>query len=190
VNNHMDHVKDVSTRRTKEFEGRKLILYVDPISGKQHIGYGRNIEDRGITIEEASLMLETDINLAFQGVFTVFDEFDPNSPLFKWQAGPNPYMHQTFQRLPVLVDLVFNMGLPKFMEFKRMIKAIKAFDWNTAAEELMNSRYAEQLPKRAEDNAFWLKHGYLKVNCPITMYVTSTTGITPHQFDGGFSRGL
>jgi len=48
-----------------------------------------------------------------------------------------------------LVNMIFNMGGPSFLGFRRMIAALKAFDYDTAAHEMLQSRWADQVGARA-----------------------------------------
>jgi len=56
----------------------------------------------------------------------------------------------------VLLDLGFNLGITGLAKFKNMRKALANKDYIKAAEELLNSTYAEQLPNRAYKNASML----------------------------------
>ena len=48
--------------------------------------------------------------------------------------------------------MVFQLGIGRFSGFKKMIKYAIAGNWKEAARELMDSKYARQVPKRAEEN--------------------------------------
>ena len=59
-----------------------------------------------------------------------------------------------FEALPEAVQLVvsnmmFNLGLPKFSRFKKMIRAINLRDMQTAADEMIASRWYQQVTARA-----------------------------------------
>ena len=54
-------------RLLKKHEGLSLSLYKCP-AGKLTIGYGHNIEDRGISEEAAELLLEQDMMIAYKQV--------------------------------------------------------------------------------------------------------------------------
>ncbi|MEO1928105.1 MAG: hypothetical protein ABGX26_05395 [Nautiliaceae bacterium] len=47
--------------------------------------------------------------------------------------------------------MIFNLGKPRFLQFKKMIKAIKDGDFKRAAEEAKNSRWCGQVGQRCED---------------------------------------
>lgn len=58
-----------------------------------------------------------------------------------------------------IVDVMFNLGLPNFMEFKKFIAAIKRNDYDTAANELLLSKAAQQNPTRYQRNAAVIRTG-------------------------------
>ena len=49
----------------------------------------------------------------------------------------------------VIVNMCFNMGAPRLSKFKKFIGGVNAGDWNTAAVEMMDSRWAKQVGDRA-----------------------------------------
>ena len=59
-----------------------------------------------------------------------------------------------FEALPEAVQLVvanmmFNLGLPRFSRFKKMIRAIELGDWQSAADEMIDSKWYQQVTARA-----------------------------------------
>ena len=50
----------------------------------------------------------------------------------------------------VIVSMTFNMGRPRLSQFKKFIAGVNAGDWNKAAVEMMDSRWAKQVGARAE----------------------------------------
>ena len=129
-------VKNAETlvRQLKADEGFVAFPYDDPIVGKEAItiGYGRNLTAEGITIPEAELMLVTDINSAISEALMLFKDYD-NFP---------------YQVQHVICGMLFNLGPKAFRSFKRTIVALRNWDWEKAADEIMNSKAAEQLPNR------------------------------------------
>lgn len=117
----------------RENEGLKTKPYLCT-SGKLTIGYGRNLEDTGITVEEADMLLDHDIDRCIS-------ELQLNIPGF----NELPYMIKV-----ALLDMVFNLGLSRFMTFRRMLAAIQRADYIDAAKEVMDSKYARQVPTRTE----------------------------------------
>ncbi len=71
----------------------------------------------------------------------VCEELDKNLPW--WRTLP-----ETRQR--VLANMCFNLGYPRLSGFKNFLAALEFEDWETAAEEMMDSRWSEQVGERAE----------------------------------------
>lgn len=112
-------------------EGLRLFPYKDSV-GKLTIGVGRNIEDNGISEAEALHMLNNDV----EDVLT-------DASRFWWFGELNDV------RQEVVLNMLFNMGLPTFKQFQNMIGAIEEQNWNRAAQEMLNSRWAKQVGVRA-----------------------------------------
>lgn len=102
-------------------------------SGKLTIGVGRNLEDTGITEDEAYHMLAHDI-------VRVYQELDD---ALVWFTALDSV------RQLALVDMCFNLGLQGLLQFKRMLSAIEACDWVTAGYSVLDSKYARQVKGRA-----------------------------------------
>ena len=49
----------------------------------------------------------------------------------------------------VIVNMAFNMGRPRLSKFKNFIAGVNDNDWVRAAEEMMDSRWADQVGARA-----------------------------------------
>ena len=110
-------------------------------SNKLTIGYGRNLEDNGISQDEAELMFTNDLNRVADELRVILPDFD--------DLG--------YPQKKVLMDMCFNLGITRLRKFKKMIAAIENGDFNKAAIELLDSRYARQLPRRAGDNAILMR---------------------------------
>lgn len=48
-----------------------------------------------------------------------------------------------------MIDMCFNLGLPGFLEFERMLAALNAGDYDRAAQEMLDSKWARQVRQRA-----------------------------------------
>jgi lysozyme len=114
-------------------EGLKLEPY-ECTAGKLTIGVGRNIEDIGITEDEARYLLDNDI-------LRVCDELDRNLPWWRDLSDA---------RQRVLVDMVFNLGISRFMQFQNTIAAIESGDYDLASKEMLDSRWSNQVGNRAK----------------------------------------
>lgn len=120
------------TDRLIEHEGLRLKPYRCP-AGKLTIGVGRNLEDKGITKEEALLLLENDImetKALCEKNFPFFNRLDEN-------------------RKSVLVEMCFNMGISRLKGFRLMLEAVEHEDFLCASKEMLNSKWAHQVGKRA-----------------------------------------
>ena len=116
-------------------------------AGANSIGVGRNLDSRGISEDEAMLMLNNDIEICV-------DALDKRYPWWKRLSEA---------RQEVMVDLMFNLGesrLSKFVQFlQSMETASSAEDYTVAAEHLLDSLYAKQLPGRSKRNAEIIRGG-------------------------------
>lgn len=102
-------------------------------AGYLTIGVGRNIEERGLSDDEIDFLLDNDINIVVDELGRTYDWFFDLSEV----------------RQRVVADMVFNLGLPRFAQFKNMIAAIEAEDYVQASNEMMDSRWAQQVGLRA-----------------------------------------
>ena len=50
----------------------------------------------------------------------------------------------------IIANMMFNMGRPRLSKFANMKAAVDEGDWNRAADEMMDSRWYNQVPNRAE----------------------------------------
>jgi lysozyme len=112
-------------------EGLKLKPYRDSV-GKLTIGVGRNLDDCGITENEAYYLLENDIE-KFIGELLKFDWF---KELDEVREG-------------IILNMTFNLGIAKLLQFKNMIEALKVKDYKKASNEMLNSKWATQVKNRA-----------------------------------------
>jgi lysozyme len=116
-------------------EELRLKPYRDTV-GKLTIGVGRNLDDVGISEDEAMHMLENDIKRCENELKEIFENFDELPDNVK----------------TVLTDMIFNLGKTRFLGFKNMIQAIKENDFKRAAKEAKNSRWCRQVKTRCEDD--------------------------------------
>ena len=126
----------------KRHEGLRLKPYRDTV-GKLTIGYGRNLEDVGISLEEAELMLEHDLDRAIQAAREVIPGFDELDEV----------------RQAVLVDMAFNLGRAGLGGFRRCRAALALGDFERAASEMLDSLWARQVGRRAEELAEMMRSG-------------------------------
>lgn len=115
----------------RKHEGLSLKPYKDTV-GKLTIGFGKNL-DEGITIQQAYALLALDIDTATK-------ELDRVLP--SWREHNDVCQN-------VLVEMVYNLGANRFLTFKKMILALRDRDYSRAAIEMMSSKWAGQVGKRA-----------------------------------------
>ena len=112
-------------------------------AGKLSIGVGRNLDDNGITRAEAMMMLRNDLTRTRFGLEKVIPGF----------------LGLSRRRRMALIDMCFNLGLPRFLQFKQMLAAVVAGDFNLAAEEMLSSVWAKQVGQRARTLATMMREG-------------------------------
>jgi lysozyme len=111
--------------------------------GKLTIGVGRNLDDRGLRPDEIQLMLSNDIAESAVECRKLFRNFDRMSEV----------------RQEVLVNMAFNLGFNRLSGFKKLIAAIHASDWSMAAVQMLDSKWAQQVGKRAQRLAAAMQSG-------------------------------
>lgn len=123
----------------RQCEGYDNMPYIDTV-GKLTIGYGRNLQDNGISRDEAEFMLENDINRAIKDLQS-----------YSWfHSSPD-----STQR--ALINMSFNLGLPRLLTFRNMIQALIDKDYTKAAKEALDSKWALQVGNRAKDIALMIR---------------------------------
>jgi len=116
-------------------EGKRSLPY-ECSAGKITVGVGRNLEDNPLTEEEIMYLLRNDIARC---------EKELNR--FSW------FRMMDQPRQDACLDLLFNIGLTRFLQFRRMIKAFENRDYDLASKELLDSKYALQVGARANELA-------------------------------------
>ena len=146
-----------------EHEGMVLTVYQDTL-GIDTIGVGRNLIDRGISKEELDYM-----DIPNMGVIYEFgiNENDAKYLLEndieiveKELCAAHPCVEELDSvRQLVLMDMAFNMGVPRLKKFVKMWNAIHEGMFYIAAEEMLDSRWATQVGRRADILSNAMKEG-------------------------------
>ena len=123
-------------------EGMELKPY-KCTSDKLTIGVGRNLQDVGITKEEALVLLENDVRNVEQQL----------KHYMTWSETLDPV------RRAALINFVFNVGIGTALKFENAMAALKQSDYDTAAAELLNSRWSTQVGSRAQELAAQMRTG-------------------------------
>jgi lysozyme len=141
---HKELELELNLTMAEQFEGFRGMPYECP-AGKITIGIGRNLEMYPYTLEEArawtlghleSIRLELVV-------------------AFPW------VVEQPMESRVILTDMAYNIGIPRLRGFRKMLKALKGFDFPEAAEELKDSRYYRQTGNRAKSH--YIQLGNVKV---------------------------
>lgn len=129
-------------------EGIKLKPYKCP-AGYLTVGVGRNLItnpltkieqqvvgnlSQGITYDMAMYLLRHDIKRVLEECRNAFSF---------WQ-------NLDCERKYALFDMCFNLGLYRLLKFKKMLKALDIGDYQCAAKECLNSKYAKDVANRAK----------------------------------------
>lgn len=115
------------TARLARVEGRRHLMYRDS-RGIETIGIGHNLRDVPISDRAVDVIFEDDLNAVERAVETALP----------WTSA------LSLPRLGVLYEMVFNLGLGGLLEFKKMLAALEAEQWEEAAREIVDSDAAVQ----------------------------------------------
>jgi len=128
--------RDLIKKRLIDFEGLVLMPYKCS-QNFTSIGIGRNLDSRGITEDEAMYLLGNDID-------SVFRDLDKHLAIYKSYPIEAQY---------VFIDLCFNLGIHTLLSFRKTLALCQLGEWEKAAAELLRSRYARQVGRRAIFNS-------------------------------------
>lgn len=124
-------------------EGLRLKPY-ECTAGKLSIGYGRNIEDNGISRAEADFLLQNDMD-------RVEKELDLSIPWWKTLSDA---------RQRALMNLSYNVGITRLLKFHKALGFLQNGDYTASAAEFLNSRWASQVGDRAVRIARMIENGH------------------------------
>lgn len=117
----------------KRDEDIKLKPYRDT-KGKLTIGIGRNLDDVGISHGESEFLLCNDVARAKQSLLA----------RLPWVNAMDDV------RQSVLVNMCFNMGIDRLLEFRRTLGLIQLGQYANAAVEMLDSEWATEVGDRAK----------------------------------------
>ena len=123
-------------------EGYKQEIYADPL-GHPTFGVGHLITENDEEYEQEAgtpVSKERIEECLQQDIKIVFNELDLNEPW--WRSLDS-------NRQRVIANMCFNLGYPRLKKFKKFIYAMQISQWEKAAEEMMDSKWAEQVGERA-----------------------------------------
>lgn len=127
----------------KRHEGFRGEPYRCP-TGHLTIGYGRNLDSNPLTPSEATELMINDLRRE-EAALTAINHVYP-----KVAHGP---------RRDALLNMAFNIGAGGLNKFRKMWTAIGQQDWDRAADEALDSKWARQVGYRSREIAEQLRTG-------------------------------
>lgn len=112
-------------------------------AGKLTIGYGRNIEEFGLSEDEVEYLLDNDIA-------RIIKELSSEYP---WFSSLDDV------RKDAIIDISFNLGATRLRGFKRALAAMEVADYKAASTEFLDSKWARQVGGRALELADMIRTG-------------------------------
>jgi len=125
--------------RIKKHEGYRDTIYADSL-GYNTIGYGHLVIEDGFipgvqySKKELEQVFEKDFETAVQSAKKLVGDYDLNDDAFG-----------------VVIEMCFQLGLPRVLKFKFFLAALKMQDYQKAAEEMLLSKWHEQTSVRCEE---------------------------------------
>ena len=104
------------------------------IKGRTFDAILEELNSKGITRRDALWLLERDVDKVYEQLKKQFSWFESKPDIV--------------QR--VMSNMVFNIGLNRFLGFTKTIKAIKNDNWVEASKEMLNSKWSIQTGDRAK----------------------------------------
>ena len=159
----MKYRKEHLLQELVKHEGLRLQVYQDTL-GIDTIGIGRNLKDRGISKEELDELDIPTIDHVYEYGITEADAMllaENDVQIVEEEllrAHPCVEDLDAVRQL-VLVDMAFNLGVPRLNKFKKMWAAIHENKFDVAAKEMLDSRWANQVKSRSTKLAHAMHHG-------------------------------
>ena len=132
------------TAMVKRHEGVKSHVY-KCTQGFETIGVGRNISESGLGLseDEVEYLLANDLKRCHEEL----------QDAYYWYGGLN----QT--RRDAMVDMCFNLGITRLRGFVNALEAMSREQFDIAADEFMDSRWAKQVGNRAVEVTEMIRTG-------------------------------
>ena len=117
----------------RKHEGFRAKVYKDTLDFDS-IGYGFAIKDLVLDEDIANIILQRKLEALIRGI-----EFR-----FGWFADLPGTVKD------VVIEMSFQLGLSGFSKFKKTIEHLKNEEWESAADEMLDSKWSVQTPNRAK----------------------------------------
>ena len=122
---------DTVVERIKRHEGWRAMPYYDTL-GNKTIGYGTLLP---LNEDEGEWLLRHRLGLVEEELRGRIDFYDRMPEKIK----------------EVLLDMAYNMGVPRLLKFRKTLAAAERGDWATMAHEMQDSHWFRQVGRRAEE---------------------------------------
>jgi lysozyme len=137
-------------------EGRVRRPYQCP-AGFWSYGVGRNLQTNKLTLEETLFLLE-------HGPGDPFIDLLLKNDMDRCWTEASACIGQNFTGWPqarqaAVISMLFNLGLTGFLQFRKMVDALRNGRWEIAADESLDSERARQLPRRSAEEALMISSG-------------------------------
>lgn len=123
-------VLDIYTQLERD-EGKRRVMYLDQLKNPT-VGVG-HLMTTPLSDLAIRTILHDDVQTARHGIHVALP----------W------IVNLSDAREGALVNLAFNIGIAGLLGFPKMLAAAKDGNWSIAARELLDSKYATQVPERA-----------------------------------------
>ena len=123
-------------------EGYKYETYEDHL-GFLTLGVGHLVLDTDPEINKpvgTPIGEERILECLNNDIETVCDELNRNMPWWKELSD---------EKMRVLANMCFNLGITRLLKFRKFLAALESGDFETAGEEMMDSKWATQVGARA-----------------------------------------
>ena len=111
------------------------VLETDPESSLDIYGIGADVtDDQRISEDRCYELFQEDVQIAIGGCQEIYGN---------WEELPQEMQH-------VLVNMCFQLGQGGLGKFKNFKVAIEDYQWQRASEEMLDSRWNQQTPERAQ----------------------------------------
>ena len=137
---------DTFLDQIKRHEGLRLEAYLCP-AGALTVGYGHNCDVWPVACVEkvGDVISRTKAEeILVEDVAFFAEELDDKLPWWRKMEEP---------RQAVLLNMAFNLGVPKLLGFKRALGAMSIGDYPRAGTEMLDSLWARQVKGRAAELA-------------------------------------
>ena len=146
-----------------EHEGLVLTVYQDTL-GIDTIGIGRNLKDRGISKEELDYLDIPNMEVIYEHGISEADARYLALNDIAIVENELCRVHSCVEDLDgvrqlILMDMAFNMGVPRLCKFKKMWNAVHEQNFEAASLEMMDSKWARQVGGRAKKLSDAMKIG-------------------------------